>query len=606
MAMGHEVEATPLQTRIHELESKLRTRDDQLSAERDRSSKARKKIRQLLAKIQERDRLIGMLKGALEQALECSSDCKGSIAAAVEAGSPTKPDGSTNANSSVDSVRHPADAPRVPVCVVDERAAIVAQLEEHLTQMRASLASRLSELHELEKRRQIKEAEWNSLNEAQPVADMHMYWQTLGMIGQQILEKRRFADELSHKTRALEVQLTQYRPSTQASVGEDVVDSDEVDAADQAADWTQQFWTKEASSHPPASSSIEDEQLSTFLSAAGQAATVVLGRPALREAFASSPPRLSAAALDGCGPVERAHALSLFVAWVAVAGEPVQALIVSDMSFKRSDVQEIRGTLETCGAQLEEIEMTRCPSQEAICRPLLHTIATQPLRRLNLGYNALGVAGAATLMEVAPAWSNSLEHLCLEMNGLGDAGCLEIANSLSKGLLGSLRALELGWNELSATCAPALAALLDGPANDSCICCRLMRLGLGGNRLGSEGAQALILGALGDPTRRLDLDMSMNHVGSEPLYAVAKWALSCSCNSTLVSISLEWNTIDDVEAVNNAAHALATSPLGASFRSPTEPGSELSPPLLLVGNNDELADLDPAEVFRKSCGLIRS
>merc|ERR1712070_948189 len=132
------------------------------------------------------------------------------------------------------------------------------------------------------------------------------------------------------------------------------------------------------------------------------------------------------------------------------------------------------------------------------------------------GYNALGPVGVSSLMSCTGAWSQALERMSLEMNGLGDAGCAELAQALAGGCLPRLHSLELGWNELSDACGNALASLLrlrtpvqSGQASSM----QLRKLGLGGNKLGSSGACTLVDAALASPSLELELDLSMNHVG---------------------------------------------------------------------------------------------
>lgn len=630
MAIDIEVEFQVLRRRVEELEGRLRHRDEQLGVEKDRCAKARKKIKQLLLKIQERDRLIGQLRVALEQAREIAADggaaAAAAAAAAARASSAAAAGGcavapgvagqmgrgaKTVSLQEAPAATRPGSADPRQLAAAQERAAIVAQLETHLAQMRASLASSERELQELQERRRHKEAEWNSRPEdVQPVPEMQVHWQTLGVIGQQIQEKRQFAAELAQKTKELEMQVVQQRALIHASLETNPADAEDLDVADDATGVEMLASPTHDGCVTMQEGDLDDEALGAFLSAAGAAAEVVFARPALQAAFVSQPPRLSAAALEGCKPEERAQALSLFSAWVAVAGDPPHSLLVSDVSLQPPDVQELHSTLDTCGAQLQEVEMTHCHCKEAICRSLLLAISAQPLRRLNLGYNALGAAGASALVEAAPAWSGCLEHLCLEMNGLSDAGCMELAGSLANGHLASLRVLELGWNELSSECAPALAKLLagtvDGPGAPPISMCKLERLSLGGNRFGSEGACELTMGALQQPERRLQLDLSMNHVGAEPLLAVAGWAETCcSCSTTAICVNLEWNTIDDLNAVERAAKSLGNSTLGKAASTEGESGAPTRAPLLLVANNDELADLDPQDILRKSHGLIR-
>lgn len=293
----------------------------------------------------------------------------------------------------------------------------------------------------------------------------------------------------------------------------------------------------------------------------------------LRAAFEAQPPHLSGDALEGLGGEERSHALSLFAAWTAVAGRSVR---LSELSLQCADALELHSTLEECGAQLEEWEMTRCPCGEEVLRALLHGLQQQPLRHLNLGYDALGLTGVRCLRSFA-TW-RSLRQLGLEMNGIGDAGCHEVAGLLDA--LPELRGLELGWNELSPTSAPALAGLARRG---------LARLGLGGNKLGSEGAQELLLAAM-DHAGRLELDLSMNHVAAPPLRALTEWLESGDRVLPRVTVSLEWNVVDDVGIVRRLASALSVHPEAE--------------PLIRLANNDELAELDPAQLSSSSNGLL--
>ena len=106
------------------------------------------------------------------------------------------------------------------------------------------------------------------------------------------------------------------------------------------------------------------------------------------------------------------------------------------------------------------------------------------------------------------------------------------------GTLPYLETLELGWNELSEACAAGLKSLLtewtacgaSGRAEGAAP--RLRKLGLGGNRLGSEGATALAAAALRHPSRDLELDLSMNHVGAAAVHAIAEWAEASLAKST--------------------------------------------------------------------------
>lgn len=484
--------------------------------------------------------------------------------------------------------------------VAQERAAIVAQLEDHLAQMRANLADSEREWRDLQERKCVKEAE----QKATPSAWTAESAQALAILTQQVLEKKRFAGEMEKKVRSLEAQVTEQRAlmSGQRKLSK----SDNTTRVEESVRSSDRRIKREAES---AGAVVQDAALRAFLDAAGPAADIILRSPALRDAFDSEPRELCEASLEGCDLTERIQVLSLFSAWVAVAdGDPNRAMRLSDLNLSEEESAEMIGTLETCDAQLEEWEMTRCPTNESASKLLLRSLASQPLRRLSLGYNALGPAGAASLVVAAAAsdsWANCLEHLGLEMNGLGDAGCNTITSLLSTGVLQGLETLELGWNELSPFSAEDLAALL-GPATadpksptvpdenrQHGLCLpRLRRLGLAGNRLGSLGAAKLMQTALSEPSRELELDLSMNHVGSPALEQVAEWANGLEANPAQVCacIGLEWNMIDDVEVVKKVATALARISV---------PGTRS---LLRLANNE--TELDAAMLPAESSRII--
>eukprot|EP00930_Biecheleria_cincta_P039358 TRINITY_DN27061_c0_g1_i1.p1 TRINITY_DN27061_c0_g1~~TRINITY_DN27061_c0_g1_i1.p1 ORF type:complete len:616 (+),score=144.89 TRINITY_DN27061_c0_g1_i1:244-1848(+) len=451
--------------------------------------------------------------------------------------------------------------------VAQERAAIVAQLEEHLAQMRTNLADSEREWRDLQERKCVKEAE----QKAMPSAWTAESAQALAILTQQVLEKKRFAGEMEKKVRSLEAQVTEQRALMSGQR--------KPPKSDRSKKLEQEFVPSSGSKvkrEAESAGAVQDAALRAFLDAAGPAANIILRSAALRDAFDSQPRELCEVSLEGCDLAERIQVLSLFSAWVAVAdGDPTRAMRLSDLNLSEEESAEMIGALDTCGAQLEEWEMTRCPTNESASKLLLRSLASQPLRRLSLGYNALGPAGAASLVAAAAAsdsWASSLEHLGLEMNGLGDAGCNTITSLLSSGVLHRLETLELGWNELSPCSAEDLAALL-GPVTTDLInstapdenrqhrlCLpRFRRLGLAGNRLGSLGAAKLMQTAFLEPSRELELDLSMNHIGSPALEQLAEWANGLEANPAQVftCIGLEWNMVDDVEVVKKVATALA-------------------------------------------------
>ncbi|CAE8620429.1 unnamed protein product [Polarella glacialis] len=364
-----------------------------------------------------------------------------------------------------------------------ERADIVVQLEEHLAQMRANLAESEREVRELEERRLAKEADLRGSSgapsstapsrggenedsqELQHSTSAESAQTQLSLISQQIVEKKRFAAELVQKTKVLEAQVWQQRTViVELLSGQRAPASLRARASSGGGGGSESSAEEGAVPQPSFRASLgaslplpcQDEALRAFLDAAGDAAGLILRSPALRSAFEVRPPELCGSTLEGCSAEERVTVLSLFTAWVAVGSSPAGAMRLSDLSLTEEDTVEIVSTLETCNAELEEWEMMRCPASSiSASASLLRSLGSQPLRRLSLGYNALGPTGASSLAAAAAAsqsWASSLEHLSLEMNGLGDEGCREVAGLLEKGLLPGLVSLELGLRPLLNCC----------------------------------------------------------------------------------------------------------------------------------------------------------
>jgi len=650
--------------RIAKLEFELKRREQQLVAERERSSRARRKARQLYAKLLERDEMLGEMRALLETMRDHSrlshavaAGASAQVLAAagevpirqlsagtlrkhntlIEQSKPVRPSSapgshrssqkqSATGRASASNSRIAAQQTRLDLlgstasgdqsAAVQQRFEIVAQLEEHLAQMRVHLAATQRELGEFEQHKLERETEWsrsaaeggmNSDNEG-----LQAHRQALAMIAHQVDEKRRFARQLTRKAQQLEKQIVKQRALLGDLHQHDdgfVSDSPEVSEGSELA--VEPVWAEEPKANggnhgPTVDAACKNEALTAFLAAAGPAGDVINNRPPLRAAFEANPPELSAGAIEGCGPEERQQALSLFFAWVAVAASSPHAMRMCDIGLTLADASELEGVLQACGAQLEEWEMTRCPANDATVRVIFKTLATQPLACLNLSYNTLGPSGASQLVSVTPAWTQSLERLILEMNGLGDKGCTEVAKVLAAGTLPQLKTLELGWNELSPVSAPVLAKLLmprraDGlTVAGACSLPRLQKLGLGGNSLGSQGAQTLLLAALTFPSRPLDLDLSMNHVGAQPLAALVEWAESHDRSSTdlRISVSLEWNLISDTKAVQRLARTFAAySRIGSG-------STDGAQAVFLRLANNELNDLEPAEVLMHSRGLV--
>lgn len=644
--------------RIAKLEFELKRREQQLYAERERSARARRKARQLYSKLLERDEMLGEMRALLETmrdhsrlshavaqsaSAEVFANAEGGPSRQLCAGTlrkldaqagrskqarPSSAPGSQRSSKqhSLSGLASTSSARGGPLkgdrsAAVQQRSEIVEQLEEHLAQMRAHVSESQRELGELEQHKLERETEWSrSATEGgmHPENEgLQAQKKALAMIAYQVDEKRRFARQLMRKAQQLDKKIVKQRALlgdvNQHDDDRFLSDSPEASEGSEgapelaASDWMVEQRVDAGHKGSSVEAAVNDEALTAFLAAAGPAGDIIDSRPPLRAAFEGNPPMLSASAIEGCGPEERQQALSLFFAWVAVAGSQPHAMRMCDIGLTLADASELEGVLQACGAQLQEWEMTRCPANDATVRVIFKSLATQPLVSLNLSYNTLGPSGAAQLVSVTPAWTQSLERLMLEMNGLGDKGCTEVAKVLATGTLPHLRTLELGWNELSPISAPVLAKLLiprraDGlKVAGACSLPRLEKLGLGGNSLGSQGAQTLLLAALTFPSRSLDLDISMNHIGAQPLAALVEWAEAHDRNSTdlHISVSLEWNLISDTKAVHRLARAFA-----AYARNGSSGSADGTRPVFIKLANNELNDLEPAEVLMQSRGLV--
>lgn len=469
--------------------------------------------------------------------------------------------------------------------------------------MRRNLDEGENELRELSEKKAQKETEWASSRNSASSADAQVHMQTLSMISQQITEKRAFNKELQDKSSCLEDQIQAQRVRLHDPTAPLAPCVPSLPRADSSCEEDKAVDTATGGNE------ARLDALKAFLEAAGPDADVIIAKPALRAAFASRPLSLSAGAVNDLGPQDRSRAISLFAAWSAVASEAPHALRMSDIGLQNEDLQELHNTLDTCGAQFEEVEMTRCllgatrvtsggssasnskVASSGLSSALFRGLVTQPLRHLSIGYNALGCPGASALLEAAGAWTSTLEHLSLEMNGLGDAGCHQVVRALERGLWPALCSLELGWNELTAECANGLAQLINGGSGV------LQRIALGGNKLGCEGASVLVQAALIQPAQRaLELDLSMNHVGPAPLKPLVAWAEDerSAGTSVAVSICLEWNVVDDAGTVRRLARAIGRAGIT----------SDTGAPLLKLGNNDELAELSAEDILHESRGLV--
>eukprot|EP00913_Durusdinium_trenchii_P014804 g13883.t1 len=82
-----------------------------------------------------------------------------------------------------------------------------------------------------------------------------------------------------------------------------------------------------------------------------------------------------------------------------------RAVLLNDLSFEDRDLQVLVATLDACGL-IKEWEMTRCRCGGEGFGELFRALARQPLCRLALGYNALGLQGASSLLMASKASRN--------------------------------------------------------------------------------------------------------------------------------------------------------------------------------------------------------
>lgn len=87
---------------------------------------------------------------------------------------------------------------------------------------------------------------------------------------------------------------------------------------------------------------------------------------------------------------------------------------MNDLNFFETDFEVLTATLDACGL-IKEWEMTRCRCGDGL-NMLLEALGRQPLCRLALGYNALGMQGISSFVAAAAKsrWSNSLSASALQ------------------------------------------------------------------------------------------------------------------------------------------------------------------------------------------------
>lgn len=568
-----------LQLKIAELELALRRKEEELAAEKERCQRACRKVKQLLLKLGERDRTIAELKTAQAPGDQSPSFTpsrrRGRPDGFSQKGRPVSPsrDGTLQEDSSTK-----LGASRAQLAI--ERAQILTMLEGHMSQMRSLHAASEKEVEELQKKKQQREVELSDIFLDGP--GMAEAISALSILKQQLQDKRRFTLEMGIKIKGVERELAKHRACLEQMRGVGPYESALPVCLEEETESPEEILV--TTPQKPSNKALE-----VYLEHIGPSAEFILRRPALIASFEAYPPELTASVLDGFTVVQRAQVLSFFTAWATAAQETTRAMRLSDLRLQSEDLAALSGTLQTCPAHLEEVSVNRCPMGTELADQFFQSLVSQPLKRLSMGYSALGPEGAEAFVRSAHSavWIETLIELSLEMTGIGDEGCKEVSAALGQGILPLLRQLELGWNELSADSAPGLAALLKPTGARKSPPCQIEKMGLGGNQLGSSGAAQLMSAALSIPSRILILDISMNRVGSKALEEVCQ-SLSQESEGfvnpdTQLAIILEWNEVEDVDTVKALAAALPETDESPSGRSP-----------ILRLTNNELG-LDPTE-----------
>ncbi|CAE7517294.1 Nlrc5 [Symbiodinium natans] len=130
---------------------------------------------------------------------------------------------------------------------------------------------------------------------------------------------------------------------------------------------------------------------------------------------------------------------------------------------------------------------------------------------VNVGYKALGAAGARTLAKALGAQLEALE-VDISGNGIGVEGAKALAASLPKGL--KVLKLNLARNRLMLEGVKAIAASIPQGVEE-------LVLGFSGMKMGPAGA-ALLAAAIPPKVRKLTLDLLGNRIGDEGVESISK------------------------------------------------------------------------------------
>ncbi|KAM9834912.1 uncharacterized protein ACBT44_014828 isoform 2-T4 [Syngnathus typhle] len=177
---------------------------------------------------------------------------------------------------------------------------------------------------------------------------------------------------------------------------------------------------------------------------------------------------------------------------------------------------------------LQVLELQRCKLSKKSCEALASVLSSPgSLRELDLGFNDLRDDGLEALAAGLAKPQCTLQVLRLWNCKLSKKSCEALASILSSP--GSLRELELGCNDLSDDELEALATGLAKPQ------CTLQILGLGWCKIGTRGCVSLAKALRSNPSHLQQLNLWLNDIGEEGKRALEEVQMDSRC-----SVKIKW------------------------------------------------------------------
>eukprot|EP01069_Polyplicarium_translucidae_P003155 Polyplicarium_translucidae@DN2225_c0_g1_i5.p1 len=174
-----------------------------------------------------------------------------------------------------------------------------------------------------------------------------------------------------------------------------------------------------------------------------------------------------------------------------------------------------------------------------------------------------------------PKVCETLTDLLMPVNQLRDEGARTLARLLKMRALPNLACLDLRWNEIGVEGAAAFASTFQALAIDKQQAEEsesprgtgthpLRLVNLAGNRVQDAGATSMVTAMALSGGGIVDtLDLSMNQIGNEILTTLLNLVGNPQTYNNLetTTVSLEWNEVDDGEAVQRLAATMAKQPV---------------------------------------------